>query len=126
MAKNDSSSSTASSQQNYDNRVAADGGAIAIGAGGSYVNTFSSDVAGTLTSIIDRVLNFSGDVLSKGSDLVSAQVAAGERTTANAISSNQQISQNAQLGNSSLLTQLMPIMAIGAVGLIIFSSFRKK
>jgi hypothetical protein len=97
-----SESSTTQTTQNYDQRVAADNAGIAIGPGSSYSNNFSDAVANVLTKMID----FSAGTVSKAVD-----------TTQQALTANTALStaatNNAQLGQSSLLTN--PTLVWGVV-----------
>jgi hypothetical protein len=105
-----SESSTTQTTQNYDQRVAADNSGIAIGPGSSYTNEFSEAVANVLTKMID----FSSGTINKAVD-----------TAAQAVSSNtalaSQTANNAQLGQTSILTNPALIFGVvAAIGLIVF------
>jgi hypothetical protein len=120
-----SSSSTESSTANYDNRVANESG-IAIGAGGSYVNTFNTDVANTVTSIFSKMIDFSGQVLNGAESIALQSIDSSASTAKSLVSSNATIAGNSQLGTSNLLTSMIPVLVIGAIGIVIFMVLGKK
>lgn len=114
----ESSSSSSSSQttNNTDQRVAADNSGIAVGQGGSFVNEFSPGVQDVFKSLID----FSSGAVTKSSNTVQEALAANTALT-------QSATNNAQLGQTSILTNPTFVWGLVALGgLALFLSFRKR
>lgn len=114
-ASSESSSNTTQNTQNYDQRVAADNAGIAIGPGSSYNNNFSDQVANVLTKMID----FSAGTVSKAVE-----------TTSQAVNANTALStaaaNNAQLGQTSILTNPTLIWGLVAIaGVFLFVKLKK-
>lgn len=96
----ESKSSSSSSTASYDQRVAADNGAIAIGAGGAYTQNFPQQAV----DLITHVLDFSSGVLQGGARLSEQALMAQAQTANKTIDSANSIAQNAQVGTSSFFT----------------------
>jgi hypothetical protein len=118
-----SESTTSSQQQNYDQRVAAESG-IAVGAGGTYIQTFDKDVGEVISNLVNKVFDFSSGVVNKAGTIIenvsTKSVEESSQQASEVISSNRQLTQNQQLGTSSLLSELVPVMVIGAIGITVF------
>jgi ElaB/YqjD/DUF883 family membrane-anchored ribosome-binding protein len=134
MGKGSSSSSSSEATTSTSQPVTADNSGIAIGQGASYTNDFGTGAQ----AVVQKVLDFSGNVLSAAESIISneqanalqistnslnsagASLSASNATASNAI-------QNAQLGQSSILTNPATLIAIvAAVGLVAFLALRKR
>ena len=96
MGKGSSSSSssqtTSTSSTTNTTDIGAQGGGIAIGAGGSYIE----DLSPNAVSVINRVVDFSGGVLEKASQIISDAQAAAAASVLQA----ENLGQNAVNANS--------------------------
>lgn len=127
MSKGSSSSETSQSTSSADNRIGADNGAIVISGGGSYNNSFSPDVAHTVSDVIGRVLDFSGGVVNAAGSIINESSAGEHQIASAALAQSNQVANNAQLGQSSLFTNPATLAAIVAVvGLFIYLSMKKR
>lgn len=109
--ESNSSSSTSQTTNNTDQRVAADNGGVSVGAGGTYNNNFSKEVADTFKAMID----FSSGAITKSQNTVEEALAANSNLTT-------QATNNAQLGQTSILTNptlIWGLVAIAGIFLIV-------
>jgi len=116
LFSNDSKSSSSTSQttNNTDQRTAADNSGIAVGQGGSYVNEFSSGIE----NILGKMIDFSAGTVTKSQNTVHEALAANTNLSTAA-------TNNAQLGQTSILTNPTLIWGLVAIAGIIFLSKRK-
>lgn len=120
-----STQSTSATTTNQD--VAAQSSGIAIGAGASYVNDFSPEVAQAVSNVVTGAFNFSGKAIDALGLTSSQSVAGSNAAVASANQIANQATNNAQLGQSSLLTNPAVIFgAIAVIGIIAFLIIRKK
>lgn len=84
MGKGSSSSestqttNTATTTENYDQRVGADNGAVVIQAGGQQNISFSPEVAEAASYIVNSLTDFSGQVVSSAEKIVNQSLAKNE------------------------------------------------
>lgn len=116
----ESSQTSQQSTASYDQRIANESG-IVVGPGGIYTQNFPEQAV----SVIDKVLDFTGGALKYAASSVDESQETQKAATLGLIQSNQSIASQAQLGTSSLIKDLLPILAIGAIGLVIFMGFRR-
>jgi hypothetical protein len=116
-----SDASQSSSQASYDNRIGAEN-SVVVAHGGAYTINFPEQAV----SVISKVLDFSGQALSKAASIADQSVQNTAQTNQALISSNNAAVSQAQLGNSSLIKDLIPVMFVGVVGLVVFFTFRKR
>jgi hypothetical protein len=111
-----SSSKSTSTTQNYDQRVIADAGALAIGAGGSYTinQPFSDQVRDAYLALV----NLAGKSAERESTAMQTAVS---MAAAQATATLSQLDRT-QKGASTIYTDLFPFIAVGAVviGIAIF------
>jgi hypothetical protein len=124
MSSSKSSSSQSSSTTNQDNRIANDSG-IVVAQGGTFTNQLPEEAV----DIFGKILDFSGDAISGAVRLADetiedAQANSG-RVTSGALSTANQALAQQQLGASSLIKDLIPVLTVGAVGVAIFFTFSK-
>lgn len=123
MGKGSSSSETSQSTSSADNRIAADGQSIVVASGGTYNNSFSDQVG----SVISKVLDFSGGVVNKAGSVIDEALHGQQQANTSALQLSNQVANNAQLGQTSILTNPATLAAIvGAIGLIAYIAMRKK
>lgn len=123
----ESSSSQATTSTTTEQQVAADNGGIAIGAGASYVNEFSPDVANSVNKIVDTAFNFAQGVARTAGTITATEQATAAGAVAAAQMTAQQALNNTQLGQSSLFTNPATIFGIVAtVGIIAFLIVKKR
>lgn len=118
-----SSKSEQTSQQStasYDQRIANESG-IVVGPGGTYTQNFPTQAV----DIVSKVLDFSGGVIKNAGNIVDESIKSSEAAAQGLITSNRQLQTQSQLGNAGLLPQIIPVLVIGAIGLVIFLGFRK-
>jgi hypothetical protein len=122
---NTSSSSQATTSTSQD---VANSGAqgVAVGAGGSYVNEFSPDVATAVENAFSDVFNFAGNTVAA----LNTNTSAALQSVSAAAQSNTALAANAvsttQLGTSSLFTNPATLLAgVVVVGLIMYFAFKK-
>ncbi len=123
QSESESSSSTTTTTQQYDQRVGAEGGAIAIGSGAqiSINEEFGSNVAQAFNQLIslardagqlvDTLNKTTQDTTTKAVDLLAKQVERSEK------------------GASTIYTDIFPYVAaaiIGIVAIFIFINFSKR
>lgn len=73
------------------------------------------------------MIDFSGNVVNRAGSIISEANAAQLQTSTNALQQSNQAVNNAQLGQTSILTNPATLIAIvGAVGLIAYFAFRRK
>lgn len=120
MSKSNSSSNSESSTANYDNRIVNESG-IVVGPGAVYTNNLPEEAGAIFKSILD----FAGDTLKEGLDVIEEQIQGNTVQSQALISSNNAAISQSQLGNSSLIKDLIPVLVIGAIGVTIFLTFRK-
>lgn len=107
-----SKSSSSSESRNYDQRVAADNGAIAVGAGGYIVNEFPEEVA---------------DFASELTDIVLKSVETSENAVNSSIDGLQAVAQREQssaLFAQDILEKITPIALIVTVGFVAYAYFK--
>jgi len=137
MGKGSSSSSTTSTSEtiNADQRVAAEGSAIAIGAGAAYtpIYNFPKEVA----DFANRVLDFSAGVLEKANEAVQKVIASNENTVYGALAAGEKATSEAnvtsaaalttaQTGTSLNLNNILPFAIIGVVVIVAINLFKRR
>jgi len=117
-----SSSSTSQSTTTTDQRVGQDGSNnIAVGQSGSYVN----NIAPQTVDIIKNISDFAGSVLNKVVGITDSAVMNNATVAQQAVSAQTQSVAQAQLGNASIISQNIPLIAVAAAVVAIFYFNRK-
>ena len=76
---------------------------------------------------MSKVIDFSGGVVRAAGQIISESNAAQIQTSTNALQQSNQAINNAQLGQTSILTNPATLFAIVAgIGLVAFFAFRRK
>ena len=124
---NSSSSSQATTSTTTNQDVENQGAGIAIGAGASYVNEFSPDVANAVDNVINDVFNFAGNTVAA----LNTNTSMALQTVSAAAQANNTLASNSlnatQLGTSSLLTNPATLLAgIVALGLIAYFATKRR
>jgi len=139
MGKGSSESNTTSqsSTTNADQRVAAEGSGVAIGAGAQYSPVYTNEFSQGVATAFKQIIDFSAGALSGASDLIAKALAINENTVNTAAASTDKtiagVNQTALAAVSpgtattgTLTSSLIPLGIIGAVIIIAINLFKKK
>lgn len=122
-----SSSSQATTSTTTSQDVAAQSSGIAVGAGASYVNEFDPNVAAAIESAFNGVFNFAGNTVAALNTNTSAALASVSAASQNVGSVASEAINNAQLGQSSILTNPAVLIAgVVAIGLIVYFATKRR
>jgi len=139
MGKGSSESSTTtqstSSTTNADQRVAAEGGGVAVGAGAEY--NVSYQFPDAVKEFANRLIDFTGGVLSGVNETLRAALASNEAVVnAGFTAGTKQVSEAQQTAlaavspttanTNSIMTNLIPIAIIGGIVLVSINLFKKR
>ena len=125
--KGESSSDTqqSTSTTTSDNRVGADNGSVVIQAGGQQNISFSPEVATAASSIVNAIVDFSGNVLTEARTIVNESMMVQQQVLEGALEFGKSslaaspatpaaASQNISAGQQT--STLKPVYIIGAIG----------
>lgn len=126
--KSSSSSSSSTSNLSQDNRVAASEQALALGAGASFEinNEFSDTVSAAYKELVDLVkstVQGAGNIVQ---DSVTKSLDSANRQTAGAIDAVNAAATRSVQGASSIYTDLFPMFAVVAVGILVVVLLKKR
>lgn len=120
-----SSSSSSSSTNTEDNRVGAEAGGIAVGAGGSFVNEFPEEARQAIEDSFSTLATFSSEVLQGGEtlaseainlagDLALQSIGLASQTTGAATVSLATVAEREKAASTGFLIQdIVPLIAVG-------------
>jgi hypothetical protein len=145
MGKGSSESSTTtqstSSTTNADQRVAAEGGGVAIGAGAEYSYSPSEittyEFPSAVADFANKLLSFAGDILGGANETLRAALASNEAVVNAGFASGTKAISEAQetalaavspttANTNSIMTNLIPIAIVGGIVLIVVNLFKKR
>lgn len=123
-----SSSSNSSSTSNQDNRNVADNGSTALGAGASVVinDNFNDQVSNAFSDLI----NLAKTSIAGASDVIKSTTTQSlnqsQQQTAGAVDAISAAYARAAAGDKTIYTDLFPIVALVAVGVLVVVFLNKK
>ena len=122
-----SSSSQATTSTTTSQDVAAQSSGVAVGAGATYVNEFDPNVAAAIESAFNGVFNFAGNTVAALNTNTSAALSSVAAANQSIGSLASEVSNNAQLGSSSLLTNpALLIAGVVAIGLLVYFATKRR
>lgn len=122
--KSSSSSSQSNQTLNEDSRIVADNGATVLGKGASI--TVNDQFSDGVSNAFKELIGLSRDTIKGASDLVKSTTDKTAEQTSGAVEAIQAAFARSQAGDKSIYTDLFPIVALVAVGVLVVVLIKRK
>lgn len=117
--KSSSNTSSATQTSNEDNRIAAEGGSLALGKNAAL--QINNQLPETVVDVFKDLIELAGGAGNKAIEASQKAIASSEQT----LSTIANIADNQSKGESRIYTDLFPILAVGVIGLVAVTLLKK-